>query len=76
MENTYISSSPTKKFGMLLPKKLHPRMSQSSHLSCRTADKIPSGTEIKIVRRMERTVSSRVAGSLERNVENTSCPDM
>ena len=76
MENRYISSSATKKFGRLLPTKLHSRIRRSVKVFCFTAERIPRGMEITTVSRMEAPVRSSVAGSLERKVENTSSPEI
>ena len=65
MENRYMNSNATKKFGRLFPTKLHTRIRRSLHRFFLTAARIPSGTEISTVSTMETTVSNRVAGSLE-----------
>ena len=60
---------------MLFPKKLAARITQSAHRFCLTAAHTPSGTEITMVRTIVTAVSSSVAGSLDTNVGNTSCPE-
>ena len=69
-----MKSIATKKFGNAFPIKLQNRSNKSGILSCFIAERIPSGIEIITVKAIDNPVKSKVAGSLERNVENTSAP--